>query len=501
MSPGKGVPRLCRALLSRTLPPAGGAATLLSCRHRLHIQRAVSYSDCPGGGDREDEPGHQRAAGSPGSGRLLRRAWGRSLSPLDRVSRMIPPEFISKDVQDLQGPDVSSDQATPQGPLQEPTLQGTEDAWRTSQLQPPTSPLLPFPEESCDPSAPQGMGDAWRTSQPQPPTSPLSPTLEADGDPSPPQGMGDAWRTSQPQPPTSPLSPTLEADDDPSPPQGIPFRPGDLLLAEYRVKYHSMFKKMFFLKQHGKFISNWGAIDNQDIVGKLPGQKLKTSTGHKLMLRRPSLEEYVKFMKRGPNIAYPKDMTAMMMVMDISPGDVVLEAGSGSGAFSLFLSRAVGSDGCVYSFDVRADHHQAVLDMLNPQVALPVVVGNLKQGAVCAVYIANITQVIDLLEGIRCCKLPLMCDKIIEVGFTDWIVTPSLGKSGRISKRVEPRTLEELEQEEEKDDDDDDTDEDDECPAGSEAFGQIPYIARPLPWQTGHTAFLVHLRKFKAPTD
>ncbi|KAM5125892.1 tRNA (adenine(58)-N(1))-methyltransferase, mitochondrial, partial [Mantella aurantiaca] len=227
------------------------------------------------------------------------------------------------------------------------------------------------------------------------------------------------------------------------------------------------------------------------------------------------------------------DMAAMMSVMDISPGDVVLEAGSGSGGFSLFLSRVVGSEGAVYSFDIRADHHEvakrnfwnwrrawqirsgrtwpdnvrfinksileaspdiqsvafdgAVLDMLHPQVALPLIVRNLKQGAVCGVYITNITQVIDLLEGIRCCDLPLICEKIMEVGVIDWLVAPSVRKDGRISRRVKPHTQEQLHQDE---DDEDDTD-----PVRSEPFGQVPYIARPLPWQTGHTAFLVHLRK------
>ncbi|XP_075060491.1 tRNA (adenine(58)-N(1))-methyltransferase, mitochondrial isoform X2 [Mixophyes fleayi] len=245
-----------------------------------------------------------------------------------------------------------------------------------------------------------------------------------------------------------------------------------------------------------------------------------------------------------------RDMTAMMMMMDVSPGDVVLEAGSGSGALSLFLSRAVGSEGCVHSFEVRADHHAiaknnflkwkngwqtrcgqpwpdnvqfinrnvldtlpdyksvafdaAALDMLNPHVALPAIIENLKQGAVCAVYIANITQVIDLLEGIRCCELPLLCEKVVEVKITDWLVAPSFRKDGSISKRVGPKLTLPPENQilEETDDDDDDdeesqTDEDLELPTKDQPFGQMPYIARPLPWQTGHTAFLVQLRKFK----
>ncbi|KFW77027.1 hypothetical protein N305_04214, partial [Manacus vitellinus] len=222
-------------------------------------------------------------------------------------------------------------------------------------------------------------------------------------------------------------------------------------------------------------------------------------------LRRPSLEEYVLLMPRGPTIAYPKDVSAMLMMMDVHPGDTVLETGSGSGAMSLFLSRAGCSDVDIslfsqatssrtrahslklcqgrFSLDStkkffteRMIRHSSgwprevveslslavfkkrldvalsamiVLDMLNPQSALPVLHPSLKQGGVCAVYLANITQVIDLLDRIRTCKLPFLCERIVEVTHRNWLVLP------------------------------------------------VPYIARPSYWQEGHSAFLTKLRKFR----
>ncbi|XP_072103264.1 tRNA (adenine(58)-N(1))-methyltransferase, mitochondrial isoform X2 [Mobula birostris] len=235
------------------------------------------------------------------------------------------------------------------------------------------------------------------------------------------------------------------------------------------------------------------------------------------------------------------DATTMLTMMDVGNGDCILESGSGSGAMTLFLSRAVWSSGHVYSFEVRKDHHNRAkgnfqcwrnaygmaqekewpnnvdfinkdivfatddiqgkifdavgLDMINPQVALPVISTHLKQGGVCAVYLTNITQVIDLLEGIRTYRMSLSCEKILEVIHRDWFVAPALRKDGSRAPRVEPQwNINALEHEEGEDSGKmkDDDEEDD-----TKSFCTVPYVARPHHRQVPHTAFLVKLRKLK----
>ena len=83
-----------------------------------------------------------------------------------------------------------------------------------------------------------------------------------------------------------------------------------------------------------------GIVAHNSIHGRSAFHVAVSHMGAKLTIRRPTLEEYVLLMKRVATPAYPKEIWTMLGLLDIGPGSVVLEAGSGSGSLTLFLSRA-----------------------------------------------------------------------------------------------------------------------------------------------------------------
>jgi tRNA (adenine57-N1/adenine58-N1)-methyltransferase len=109
------------------------------------------------------------------------------------------------------------------------------------------------------------------------------------------------------------------------------------------------------LQPGGKFSYHGGTVAFDDIIGREEGVVLNSSHQQALVAFRPSLAHYVLKMPRGAQVIYPKDLGAIVMAADIFPGAVVLEAGTGSGALTMALLRAVGPEGRVISEEVRED--------------------------------------------------------------------------------------------------------------------------------------------------
>jgi tRNA (adenine57-N1/adenine58-N1)-methyltransferase len=99
-----------------------------------------------------------------------------------------------------------------------------------------------------------------------------------------------------------------------------------------------------------------GVVPHREVIGLAEGSVVTSSGGGRLVVLRPRLADFILKMPRGAQVVYPKDIGQILVWADIRPGDVVLEAGTGSGALTCALLRAVGTGGRVVSVERRDDH-------------------------------------------------------------------------------------------------------------------------------------------------
>lgn len=100
-----------------------------------------------------------------------------------------------------------------------------------------------------------------------------------------------------------------------------------------------------------KFQTHQGGIDHDDLIGQPWGRQVQSHLGKKFVVLEPNLNDLLLNLKRSTTIMYPKDIGFILVNMAIGPGQRVLEAGSGSGAFTIALAHSVGQDGRVYSYE------------------------------------------------------------------------------------------------------------------------------------------------------
>lgn len=190
------------------------------------------------------------------------------------------------------------------------------------------------------------------------------------------------------------------------------------------------------LSQGAEWHTHKGMLKHSDLVGLPEGSIVKTNGELKFQAFRPLLSDYVLSMPRGATIIYPKDAAMIIGVADIKPGSRVLEAGVGSGALSISLIRAIGSEGLLHSVEAREDFAQiarvnvesyfkgkvgnwkldigllqeqnlesqfdrVILDMLSPWECVEMAGKVLVPGGVFLSYVATTTQLSKIAEAIK----------------------------------------------------------------------------------------------------
>lgn len=122
---------------------------------------------------------------------------------------------------------------------------------------------------------------------------------------------------------------------------------------------------IFRVAAGGKMESHRGVIKHDDLIGKAWGTKITSHLGNPFFILQPALGDLLKEMPRTTQIMYPKEIGFTLVTMGIGEGQLVVEAGTGSGALTCALAFAVGNTGKVVSYEYRADMQALAMKNLN----------------------------------------------------------------------------------------------------------------------------------------
>ena len=137
------------------------------------------------------------------------------------------------------------------------------------------------------------------------------------------------------------------------------------------------------LKVGGDFQTHRGVLKHDDIIGLPWGSQVHSHTGSPFIVMQPSLANLLRGVKRNTQILYAKDIGYILVMMGIGPGQHVIEAGTGSGAFTIALAHAVGPTGQVTSYEQRPEFSKLArsnLERVGMEERVNLKLGNIANG-------------------------------------------------------------------------------------------------------------------------
>jgi tRNA (adenine57-N1/adenine58-N1)-methyltransferase len=215
------------------------------------------------------------------------------------------------------------------------------------------------------------------------------------------------------------------------PPEGAALRPGDAVLFIDRKE-----REYLRLLRPGKRLNlRSGTLQCDHLIGTEEGRVVQNSANEPFLMLRPSFAQLIPNLPRRAQVIYPKDIGPILLWGDIYPGAKVIEVGTGPGALTMALLRAVGAQGHVISYEARADFiemarsnvreflgeapnwtvklgdafegleergiDRLIADLAEPWRLLPTAADALRPGGLILGYVPTVLQVKQLVDALR----------------------------------------------------------------------------------------------------
>jgi tRNA (adenine57-N1/adenine58-N1)-methyltransferase len=112
-------------------------------------------------------------------------------------------------------------------------------------------------------------------------------------------------------------------------------------------------QKAVTLVPDGQYQNKYGSFFHRDWVGKRRGSKVYATKGGSgfVWLLAPTPELWTKVLPHRTQILYLPDIALVTHCLELKPGSVVIESGTGSASLTHALVRAVAPHGHVYTFE------------------------------------------------------------------------------------------------------------------------------------------------------
>ena len=178
-----------------------------------------------------------------------------------------------------------------------------------------------------------------------------------------------------------------------------------------------------------------GKVAVDEIIGQDEGSVVRSSLNEPFLVFRPSLPQLIPNLPRNAQVIYPKDIGPILIWADLFPGAHVVEAGVGAGALTIALLRAVGSEGQLFSYEIRDDFAEEarknvakyfgaapnwtvkvgdiaaeleetdidrmILDLPEPWQVINAAWNTLRPGGILLCYLPTVLQVKSLVDALR----------------------------------------------------------------------------------------------------